>query len=202
MFSRYSGKEITIEACRKYNINDIAAFVAGRIERLIPDVPLPNEGPVGTDQGPVRALVSQFMYGSSGTDGGVHAVTPGVYNDNGAGIDDQYETISAGKMLAVSQLHGYNMNALGNGPLQVSFLGGRDMSNDWSESGKSNELKLRAVDLKPDQSVGISRNTPPKLNERWRMRITNGKQPDVWSDLKYACIFIKPVFSGRTILEG
>ena len=105
-------------------------------------------------------------------------------------------------MLAVSQLHGYNMNALGNGPLQVSFLGGRDMSNDWSESGKSNELKLRAVDLKPDQSVGISRNTPPKLNERWRMRITNGKQPDVWSDLKYACIFIKPVFSGRTILEG
>jgi hypothetical protein len=202
MFSRYSSKEITIEACRKFSFNDIAAFVAGRIERIIPDVPIPNEGAVGTDQGPVRAQVSQFIYGSSGPDGGLHAVTPGVYNDNGAGIDDQYETTSQGRMLSVCQIHGFNLNARGNGPLQVSFLGGRDMANDWDESGSSKELKVRPVDLKPDQSIGISRMTPPKTNERWRVRLTNGCQPDIWSDIKYMCVFIRPIFSGRGALEG
>jgi hypothetical protein len=202
MFSRYSGKEITIEACRKFSVNDIQAFVAGRIQRAIPSVPVPNEGEVGTDQGPVRALVSQFLFGSSAADGGLHAIQPGTYNDNGAGIDGQYETTCAGKLMSSSQIHGFNMNARGEGPMQVSFLGGRQMANDWAESGKSNELKCRPVDLKPDMNTGISRNTAPKLNERWRLRITNGAQPDVWADVKYACIFINPIFSGRSVLEG
>jgi hypothetical protein len=204
-FSRVAQKEITIESCRKMSLQDVSAFVASRIERTIPDTPVPNEGPVGTDQGPTRALVSQFLYGSSGPDGGVHAITPGVYNDNGAGIDHQYETVAGENMLVQSRIQGANFNIRGNGAIQVSFLAGRKMVSDFAPDGTPSrrfDVPLRVLILTPDMNEAISRMCRPKTNERWRTRITNGNQPDVWFDLKYLCMFSKPTFTGRNVLSG
>jgi hypothetical protein len=35
-------------------------------------------------------------------------------------------------------------------------------------------------------------------NERFRMRFTNGTQPNAWFALKYCSLFTRPLFTGRT----
>jgi len=133
---------------------------------------------VGTDQGPVRAQVSQFIYGSSAPDGGLHAVTPGVYNDNGAGIDDQYETTSQGRMLSVCQIHGFNLNARGEADrCRYRFSAARHGANDWGRIGK-----LEGIEGAPGrpQARSVHRNLAhdaTKLNERWRVRLTTVAAP-------------------------
>lgn len=197
LFSRYSGKEVVIEQARKYSVNDVAGFVCGRFYRTVTDVPDPQEGPVNFIQASKRDQISQFLYGSSGPDGTVQAVMPGVYNDNGAGIDCQYETTSVGQMQALSHLQGVNLSVRGVGELYVSFIPGARQVTDWKPGDKVFEVKLRPMELQLVPSKGISRNTPPKLNEKWRMRVTNGKVPDAWFALKEAVVFTSTMFQGR-----
>jgi hypothetical protein len=145
-FSVYSAKEISMDAARKYAVHDISAFVAGRIERKITGQPPFLDGPEGIPQLDPSFFTSQFLFGSSGPDGTVQARTPGIWNDNGQGIDAQYECVSVGAMMSVAKLEGINLNARGNGKLFASFLSGRDMVSDWSPTGKSKEVKLREID--------------------------------------------------------
>ena len=197
LYSRYSQKEQVIEQARKYSVNDIAAFVCGRFYRTMASTPDPQEGPVEVDQANSRQTISQFLYGSSGPDGTVQAILPGIYNDNGAGIDCQYETTSVGQMQSLTHLQGVNINARGVGLLHVSFIPGARMVTDWRPGDKVFEVKLRPFVLELNPTKGLSRNTPPKLNEKWRMRVTNGKTPDYWFALKTAVIFTSPMFQGR-----
>jgi hypothetical protein len=203
LFSRYSQKEITIEACRKYSVDDIQGFVGGRYYRAIPGQPDPVEGPVDITEQVERQYISQYLIASSGPDGTVQAITPGVYNDNGAGIDCQYETVAAQQAMTLCKLAGINLNARGNGSLFVSFLAGANRVTDWQGQGDPPwEVKLRPFQLDLNPTVGLSRGAPSRLSERWRTRFTNGAIPDAWFSIKYACLFISPMFGGREALEN
>ena len=204
LFSRYSGKEITIEQCRKYSVDNIAGFVGGRTYRTVTGLPTPNEGPVDTTQEYARQYISQFLIASSGPDGTVQAITPGIYNDNGAGIDCQYESVAAQEMMTLCKLQGLNMNARGNGSLFVSFIAGARRITDWQAGTPQPRwyVPLKPIQLELNPTKGISRNTPSKLNERWRVRYTNGAIPDAWFSMKYSCVFISPMFQGRLAGES
>jgi hypothetical protein len=203
LFSRYSGKEITIEQCRKYSVDNIQGFLGARVYRNVPGQPVPNEGPVDTNEQSASQLISQFLIASSGPDGTVQAVTPGVYNDNGAGIDCQYESVAAQQMMTLCKLQGLNMNVRGNGALNVSFIAGARRITDWGGQAPAPQwlVKLKPIQLELNPTKGISRNTPSRLNERWRVRYDNGAVADAWFSMKYSCVFISPMFQGRLAQE-
>lgn len=203
LFSRYSGKEITVEAARKFSVNNIQAYLGARIYRSISGQPSPVEGPVDTDQETQRQFISQFLYCSSGPDGTVQAIQPGTYNDNGAGIDCQYEGVAGQQMMVLSKLAGMNMNVRGNGTLFASYVMGAYRVNDWhgpnpqDDSGCPYEVKLRPVGLQMVPTKGISLGAPSRLSERWRPRWTNGAIADAWFSLKYAACYVNPMFASR-----
>lgn len=202
-FSTYSGKMIAVDACRKVSINDVAAFCAARIERSLPLPPNPPHGVNGIEQLGGDFYQSQFVYGSSAADGTVQAITPGVYNDNGTGIDWHYRTVSAGAMQALSKCEGFNLNARGEGSINATFLSGRDIRTDWTPGAPTTRaVKCRPFDLSPNQSAGISRNVESRVNEHWMAEFDNGKVPDAWCELKYLGIYVIPLYSGRDGSEG
>jgi hypothetical protein len=201
-FSRYMQKEITVESCRKYSVDSICGNLGGRFYRTITGEPDPDEGPVDTVEEIERQYISQFLVASSGPDGTVQAITPGVYNDNGSGIDCRYEGISEHQMLSLCKLNGINVSVRGNGQLFVSFIPGARRTTDWAPGQPEFEVKLRPFDLELIPTKSISRNTPSRLNERWRPCFSNGKVADAWFSLKYATVFVSPMFQGRTSLES
>lgn len=201
-FSTYSGKEISMDSARRYAIQDVQANLGLRIERNIPPQDQFDLGEEGILQLDSSFYTSQFMYASAGPDGTTQSITPGIWSDNGSGIDFQYETVAPPMMMTLRKIEGFNLNARGLGQLFPSFLAGRAMVTDWNPDGspakRSFELKCRAIDLVPNQSVGISRWAPAaKINERWRLRFTNGKVPGAWAELKYAALYSIPWSSGR-----
>lgn len=204
MFSRYGSKEITIEQARKYSVDSIAGFVGGRFYRSITGQPDPVEGPVDTEEQVERQYISQFLIASSGPDGTVQAITPGVYNDNGAGIDCQYEGIATQQMMSLSKLNGININARGNGSLFTYFIAGANRLTDWRPGNPvpSWLVQLRPFQLELNPTKGLSRNTPSRLNERWRPGFSNGAIKDAWFSIKYATVFVSPMFQGRTSGEN
>jgi len=202
-FSTYSGKMIAVDACRKVSINDVAAFCAARIERALPPPPNPPQGVSGLELTGGDFYQSQFVYGSSAADGSVQAITPGIYSDNGAGIDWHYRTVSASAMQALSKCEGLNLNARGYGLINATFLSGRDMLTDWQPgSPTTRAVKVRPFDLSLNQSAGISRNVESRVNEHWMVEFDNGKQPGVWAELKYLAIYTIPMYSARDGSEG
>lgn len=194
-FSPYSGKETAMDACRRYSFQDIAAFVIRRVKRTLPPGPAYLNGPDWETMPDSSFGVTQLLYGSSAADGAVQARTPGVFNDNGAGIDDQYETVSGGLMQAMCKPEGFNLNATGSGLCYASLLAARDMVTGPGE--KSKEIQLRPIPLDPDQKIGITRKAPVKINEFWRVRFTNGKVPDAWVSLKCMTFYLIPFTAGR-----
>jgi len=205
LFSRYSGKEITIEACRKYSVwTNITAYCGMRAYRTVTGLPTPDEGPVDTTEEISRQYISQMLYASSAPDGTVQALTPGIYNDNTAGIDCQYETVAAQQMMTLCKLQGLNMNARGNGSLFVEFIAGARRITDWEADTPQPSwlVKMKPIQLELNPTKGISKNTPSKLNERWRLRLTNGCIADAWWSMKYSCVFISPMFAGRLAGES
>jgi hypothetical protein len=202
-FSTYSGKTIAVDAVRKVSINDVAAFCAARIERALPAPHGPPQGVTGIDSLGGGFYQSQFLYGSSAPDGSVQAITPGIYNDNGAGIDWRYRTTAPGAMQALSKCEGFNLNARGQGPINATFLSGRDMPTDWTPGAPTTKaVKARPFDLAPNQSAGISRMVESRVNEHWMLEFDNGKAPDVWCELKDLIVFTIPLYSGRAGGEG
>lgn len=205
LFSRYSGKEQTIEQARKYSIwTNITAFLGARLYRSITGEPLPVEGPVQTEEEIGREYISQFLYASSAPDGTVQAITPGVYNDNGAGIDSRYEGIAVQQMMSLSKLNGLNLNVRGNGQLFPYFIAGANSITDWHPNAPVPQwlVQLRPLQLELNPSKGISRNTPSRLSERWRPGFWNGAIADSWFSLKYVTVFVSPMFQGRTVAEN
>lgn len=199
-FYGYLQKEITQEASRKYSINDVEAWVCDRIERTIAYRNYPY--PMGTNEAPMfdpAFFTNQFVYGSSGFDGTVQAVTPGVFSDNGTGIESIYETVAPQTTLALCKIEGFSMNARGNGVLYPYFIAGRAKFDNQHKSGPldKNVLAVRPINLTPDENEGLSRMVPSKLNERWRLRWSNGKVPGAWWSVKWAAIYSIPMFGAR-----
>lgn len=201
-FSTFSGREISMDAARRWSPHDVSAFVCLRMKRQLP--PGGNayiDGP-GWDSLPDSSFqLTQLLYCSSGPDGTIQARTPGILSDNGAGIDQQYETMSSGLMQAVCKPEGFNLNASGWGTLFPSFIASREMVTDEGGETKliqeTDELQMDPVALSPRQVAGITRKCGPSLNEFWRVRMTNGKKPGTGFSLKAMTVYVIPFTAGR-----
>jgi len=190
-FSEYAGKEIALGGARKWSIDDIAGYGAIRCERQLAE----NASAWGSFR------QSQILIASSAPDGTVQAITPGVYSDNGAGIDCQYETVCDPGNMAVAMLGGLSANATGSGRINVSVMVARSYVDSSGEPGSAptatREIKLQPFLLTPENWKGYSSGARGQ-NERFRARFTNGKTSDSWFALKYVSLFTRPLFSGRT----
>jgi hypothetical protein len=180
-FSPFVGKEIAAGSSRKWSVDDIPAFVGIRAERKL--------GANITDS---LSRQSQILFASSAPDGAVNAIMPGTFNDNNSGIDCIYETVSTQDLLRVNQLGGVGVNATGFGDLNISIVYGR--KNATAPDGR--------IDLKPLRLSDTQDKAPPSVgargqNERFRLRLTNGKVANSWFDVKYAVLYARPVASSR-----
>src|SRR5437016_4475952 len=180
-FSPFVGKEIAAGSSRKWSVDDIAALVAVRAERKL-----------GAAISDALSRQSQILFASSAPDGGVNAIIPGTFNDNGSGIDCIYETVSTQDLLRVNQLGGVGVNATGLADLNVSVVYGR--KNASSPDGR--------IDLKPLRLSDTQDKAPPSVggrgqNERFRLRLSNSKAPNSWFDVKYAVLYARPVATSR-----
>lgn len=200
-FSTYSGKEISMDAARRWSNNDVSAFICARMRRTIP--PGGNafiDGPTFNTLPDSSFKLTQLLYASSGPDGTVQARTPGFFADNGSGIDDEYETMSAGLMQSVCKPEGFNLNACGSGMLLVSFLASRTSETDEGGEKKLiqelDELVCQPIALSPNQVAGITRKVPPATNEFWRVRF-KGTGKGHWFSLKAMTTYVIPITGGR-----
>ncbi len=201
-FSTFASKEISMDAARRWSPHDISAFVCLRMKRTLP----PNgdaflNGPSWNTLPDSSYQLTQLLFASSGGDGTVQARTPGIFSDNGAGIDDQYETMSNGLLQAMCKPEGFNLNACGNGQLFTSFIASRAEVSDTGGEQKliqvTDELVMDPIDLTPQQIAGITSKCEPSVNEFWRVRLTNGKQPGAWNSLKSMTTYVIPMTGGR-----
>jgi hypothetical protein len=202
-FSAYIGKEIATGACYKWSIDDIAANLAIRAERTL-------QNPPDLMDGVTRQ--SQILYASSNPDGAVAAITPGVYNDNGEGIDSTLEsacpviTNASGQVVkslfGPSRLGGVQANIGGQGQIAISILSLRAKDPKQGgvnppPGGPAAAVAGTEVVLKPCQA-GVPYSSGGRLtNERFRLRISNNKQRDVFFDVKWACIYAAPLSTAR-----
>jgi hypothetical protein len=185
-FSQYTSREVGLGASRKWSVDDVAASVAVRCERPLPDT-----------ASPFAALrQSQVLLGSSAPDGTVQMIATGVYNDNGSGIACQYETTSPQDVMDVSMLGGVSVNALGQGAMTVSVMVARSFV-DSPQTAHPNEIKLPPFPLTPENWKGYDGGARGQ-NERFRLRFTNGSVADSWFALKYCSLFTRPLFTGRS----
>jgi hypothetical protein len=184
-FSQYAGREVAMGAARKWSIDDIAGSVAVRCERRLPD------------NASIFAALrqSQVLIGSSAPDGTVQMVATGIYNDNGSGIECQYETTSSQDLMEVSMLGGVSINALGQGSMTVSVMVARSYTD--SQQPGSGEIELAPFRLTPENWKGYDGGARGQ-NERFRMRFTNGSMANAWFALKYCSLFTRPLYTGRT----
>lgn len=176
-FGDNTGVGIATPFARKWSVDDMAAYVCTRVERKIPS--LAAGGHSNSSGADALTRQSQIMFGSSSPDGAVNAPIPGIFNDNGAGIDCVYETVSIAELMRPQQLGGLSVNAIGYGDLSTSVILG-----DGKDPSGRNEIKLLAMPLdlvRSPKAVGAR-----GIGERLRLRFSNGKQKDFWFDLKYA----------------
>jgi hypothetical protein len=200
-FSTFSQNEITMEAARRYSFNDISANVIRRMKRTLPPGPAYVNGPDWNAMPDSSFTVTQLVYGSSAADGAVQARTPGVYNDNGNGIDWRYRTASVGMMQAVAKPEGFNLNATGMGRIGASFYAARD--RDDGNGGTTKAIKVEDFVLTPDQHVGISRKVGVgPVDEYYSIEFTNYAQPDAWCSLKSMNVYVIPITAARGETEA
>ena len=201
-FSAYIGKEVSMPQARRWSFNDVAATMAVRMDRTLPPGPAFIDGPDWTLQRDSAFSKSQLLYLDSSPDGGVQARTPGSWSDNGAGIDWQYETASAGFMQAVCKPEGINLNVAGHGLITAAMLPARNRA-DGPGGAAANEVPLGDGQFALDsgQQIGITLKCEPVIDEYWRVRITNGKQPGAWASLKTLTVYVIPFTVGRGELE-
>jgi hypothetical protein len=184
-FSQYAGREIAMGSARKWSLDDIAGFVAIRCER-----------PLTTTASPFGSLrQSQILIGSSSPDGTVQMIATGIYNDNGNGINCQYETTSTQDLMNISMLGGVSINALGEQAMLVSVMVARGYTD--SQGAGPGEILLPPFRLTPENWKGYDAGGRGQ-NERFRMRFTNGSVPNAWFALKYCSLFTRPLFTART----
>ena len=172
-------------------MDDIAGFVGVKCERQLTETASPF----------AAMRQSQVLIGSSAPDGTVQMIAMGVYNDNGQGIDQQYEGVCDAGNMAVSMLGGVSVNALGAGSMNVSVMVARSYAVSPGVGGQgpveTREIKLAPFVLTPENWKGYSGGARGQ-NERFRPRFTNGKVADAWFSLKYCSVFTRPLFTGRT----
>jgi hypothetical protein len=199
-FNTFSQLETSFEAARRWSFNDVSAFICRRIYRTVPNPPPQPLAPDGTLQTTSDFYISQLAYASAIADGLVNARTPGRYDDNGAGIDWKCQTVSASLMQRPSKPEGVVISAVGNGPINVSFLAGRKRIDDPQVAGSI--LKCTPIDLTPRSRVDYTRKPGRATGEYWNVVLDNGKVPGVWASVKKMTVYVIPVKQARGTLDA
>lgn len=185
-FSMFAGKEIATGDARRWSVDDIPANLCIRAERAL------QGPPPWMDQATAQ---SQLLFASPNPDGAVSALIPRVFNDNAAGIDWVYETACPQDMLRPNRLRGVQANVDGGGGeiiVEVLALRGKDpQQGGVNTKGVVIPLAKRLIPGVP-YACGVIAN-----NERFRLRFSNGKKPDVWGDIKYANLWSTPITRAR-----
>ncbi len=194
-FTTYSQKEVTQEASRRWSFNDVSAYVCKRIYRTIPNPPPQPLGDTGVQQTNSDFYISQLAYTTCDQSGIINARTPGRFDDNGAGIDWVYESTSAQAMQKPSKPEGVVTSAVGQGPINVTFIAGRRRLND--SSGAKRVLRCAPIPVEPQGNVDFTSRPDRAVDEYWRVRWDNGKQPGVWCSIKKAMIYVIPTRQAR-----
>ena len=195
-FSTFAQKEISQEASRRWSFNDVSAFICRRIQRTVANPPPLPLGPDGTDQTTSDFYQSQLAYTQTDTSGLVNARTPGRFDDNGAGIDWQYQTVSAKQMQKPSKPEGVVTTCVGFGDINVSFLSGRNKVTD--NNGPRKMLRCRPMSLTPQGAVDVTRKPPRGVtDEYWSVLYDNGRVPGAWASVKGLTPYIIPVKVAR-----
>lgn len=188
-FSPFVGKEIATGESYKWSIDDIEANLCIRAERV-----LTNPSPLMD----LPTTQSQILYGSSNPDGVVAAIVPGMFNDNGNGIDWVYETACPVDLLRPNQLGGVQANIDGKGVLYAEVLALRAKDPRSQVDRGPGDRQAVVIPLKKVITAGVPYSCGARAqNERFRLRISNNKQPDNWGDMKWAAIYARPVSSAR-----
>jgi hypothetical protein len=196
-FSPYIGKEIATGNCYKWSIDTIAANLCLRAKRT-----LLNPPDMSGKYGEQTFAQSQVLYASANPDGVVAAVVPGFFSDQGyspdnqryakVGIDSVYETVAPGELMRPAKLGGLQANLDGGGDTYFTFLagvkkaaadGGMQPDNPFAEYPLAKTFNPINQKGKPGFSCGARGR-----NERFRVRVSNNKQPDNWFDVKYLAI--------------
>lgn len=189
-FTAMDGNEKYVPGGRKWSIDSIAGNCAVKMERRLPT----NASPFGTQR------QSQVLIASSSPDGTVQAITMGVFSDNGAGIDCQYET-ACPPLQGVQMVGGASVNAVGSGAMTVSvmvggvFVTSPGMGNQGALP--TGEIKMPDHHLTPEQWSSYDAGVRGVNDEFFRLRFTNGKKADSWFGIKNAALFTRPLFGGR-----
>ena len=199
-FSTFSGKEISMDAARRWSFNDLAANLCVRMDRTLPPGPAFLDGPDWETIPDSSYGVSQLLFCSSAADGTIQARTPGVYSDNGTGIDWQYETVCAGMMQAVCKPEGFNLNCAGAGIINTAFLAARDQLEGAQVPRPG--VWMEPIELDPSQKIGITRKCEPVIDEFWRVHFDNGRTAGAWCSLKAMNVYLIPFTGGRGQWEG
>ncbi len=202
-FSTFSGREISMDAARRWSFNNVSGFLCQRIKRTLP--PGGNaylDGPAFETLPDSGFGLTQLLYASSGPDGTVNARTPGVFSDNGSGILDEYETMSNGQMQALCKPEGFNLNASGSGITFASFIASRLQVTDEGGEQKmiilEEEIQVDPIPLQPKQLFGITRKcNQVGINEFWRQRFRTDGKPGSWNSLKAMTSYVIPITPGR-----
>lgn len=198
-FSTFSQKEISQEAARRWSFNDVSAYICKRIYRTVPNPPPLPLGPDGNSQTGSDFYISQLAYTTTDQSGIINARTPGRYDDNGAGIDCKYLTMSLQDMQKPCKPEGVTTSLVGSGPVNVSFLAGRQSITGNSADRKI--LKCQPMVLTPDGSADYTRKPDRRIDEYWKILYDNGAQPGVWFSIKKAIAYIIPVKAARGSLD-
>lgn len=199
-FSSFMQKEISMEAARRWTFNDVSSFLCRRILRTVPNPQISSNAPDGTIQTDSGFYISQLAYVSAAPDGLVNARTPGRYDDNGAGIDWQYQTVSAQDMQRPCKPEGVVTSANINGAINVSFIAGRKTAT--SQGGVKRWLKCPPMMGAWNGNVDYTRKPARALDEYWSVLYDNGKQPGVACSLKKVTVYVIPVKEARGMLDS
>lgn len=198
-FSTYAGKEISMDAARRWSFNNVAAEFSLRMDRKLPPGPAFIDGPNWETMPDASYRNSQLLFFSSAPDGTVHARTPGVYSDNGRGIPWKWESVCAGMMQMVCKPEGMNLNVSGGGRIYAKAIAGRAQLTDDQDDAGPFELDFGDgyFDLVTSQQRGITLKCEPAINEFWRVHFDNGALADSWASLKQMNFYIIPFTVGR-----
>jgi hypothetical protein len=191
-FTTQDGNEKFLAGARQWSIDDIAGNLAVKVERKLPTL--------GSPFGTMRQ--SQVLIASSAPDGTVQQIQMGVFNDNQQGIDCRYRTVSVSNGLSVDQLGGVSINATGAGAMKVAVMVGRS-GDDSPGVGNQGIPQTRAIvlpDMKltPERWTGYDAGVRGEADEWYGLELTNGKTADAYFSVKYAAIWSRPLFSGRS----
>lgn len=192
-WSPIAGKLVASPNSRKWSLDDIPATQAIRLERDLTNYP-PVQ-PQDQDVIERDTLHTQLLLASSAPDGLVNMITPGVYNDNGAGIDQGYDTSYTSTTTGlIWQATGVTLTARGDGDLLVRLMRSRNDKDGIDISPKNFSLKQTLEDL----GAGVAGQS----SNRFRLRFSNGKKADSFFEVMKATIYATQEAAGpRDITE-